>query len=162
HRKLEEQGKSLLFARHLRNKAAACETIIRSAARRAALAGAIPIPGADATAVTILQVKLITDIAAVHHQRIDKDLILFILGEALAGGSKGFIRWGVRGLKAAGWIPGGQIAHLATSALGATIAGAATYGVGKAAVSVMQRGPMSGDQIREIFDAEAFAWKQKE
>ena len=48
---------------------------------------------------------------------------LFILGEILAGGSKGFIRWAMSALKTAGWIPGGQVAHIATSALGATIAG---------------------------------------
>ncbi|MCA9570306.1 MAG: 50S ribosome-binding GTPase, partial [Myxococcales bacterium] len=96
---LERDGKNLLFAKSLRNKAAACESIIRSAARRAAVAGAIPVPGADITAVTVIQVKLISDIAAVHGKRIDQDLVLFILGEALAGTSKGFIRWGVKALK---------------------------------------------------------------
>ncbi|MCB9679115.1 MAG: DUF697 domain-containing protein [Alphaproteobacteria bacterium] len=162
HKHLSDKGKDLLFAKNLRNKAAACETIIQDAAKKAALAGAIPVPGADITAVTVVQVKLISDIAAVHDKRIDKDLMLFIIGEALAGTSKGFIRYAVNALKAAGWIPGGQIVQVAISALGATVAGATTYGVGKAAVRFIQRGgDMTGDELREIFDREAFAWKNQ-
>lgn len=162
HRHLEENGKSLLFAKHLRSRAQACEAIIQAAARRAAMAGAIPLPGADATAVTAVQVKLISDIAAVFSYRVDKDLILFILGEALAGTSKGFVRWAVNAAKAAGWFPGGQVVTMATSALGATIAGATTYGVGKAAVLFMQRGgKLSGAELRQVFDEQAFAWRQQ-
>jgi GTPase len=161
HDHLIENGKDLLFAKYLRNRAAACESIIEAAAKRAAMAGALPVPGADVTAVTAIQVKLITDIAAVYSRRIDKDITFFIIGEALAGGSKGFIRWGINALKMAGWIPGGQIATVATSALGATVAGAATYGVGKVAVSFMQSGSMGGDQIRTLFNNEAFSWKER-
>ena len=84
-----------------------------------------------------------------------------ILGEVLAGSSKGFIRWAVRAFKTAGWIPGAQLAHLATSALGASVAGATTYGVGKATVAWMQSGPeMTGEQLRQVFDAAAFAYQQ--
>ncbi|MCO4746991.1 MAG: DUF697 domain-containing protein [Proteobacteria bacterium] len=161
-RTLDKQGKALLFAKQLRNKAAACEPIIKSAAKAAMAAGAIPVPGADITAVTAVQVKLITDIAAVHGEEIGKDLVLFIIGEALAGTSKGFIRWAVRALKGAGWIPGAQLAHLATSALGASVAGASTYGVGQAAVVFIQRGKdLTPDQLREVFDAAAFAYRER-
>ena len=161
HRKLDEDGKSLMFAKHLRNRVAACDAIIRQAARRAAMAGALPVPGADITAVTALQVKLITDLAAVFGRRVDKDLVFFILGEALAGGSKGFIRWGVNAAKAAGWIPGAQIATVATSALGATVAGASTFAVGQVAVSFLKtEGGLTGDEIRSVFDQQAFAWKK--
>lgn len=160
HRHLENNGKGLLFAKTLRNRSAACEAIIRTAARRAAVAGAIPIPGADATAVTAIQVKLISDIAAVHNHRIDKDLVLFILGEALAGGSKGFVRWAVNAAKAAGWIPGGQVVHLFTSGLGASISAATTYGVGKAAIAFVQSGgKIDGSMLREVFNAEAFKYR---
>ena len=159
HQQLEESGKSLLFAKNLRNKAAACDVLIQAAAKKSAVAGALPLPGVDATAVTALQVKLITDIAAVHERRIDKDLVLFILGEALAGTSKGFVRWAVQAAKSAGWIPGGQVVHIATSALGATVAGGTTFGVGKAAVAFMQRGAMTGDELREVFDAEASSYR---
>jgi len=160
HSHLEESGKALLFAKNLRNKAAACDSVIQAAAKKSAMAGALPIPGADATAVTAVQVKLISDIAAIHGKRIDRDLVLFILGEALAGTSKGFVRWAVQAAKAAGWIPGGQVVTIATSALGATMAGATTFGVGKAAVAFMQRdGGLTGPELRAVFDAEASAYR---
>jgi GTP-binding protein Era len=160
HKHVVESGKDLVFAKSLRNKAVACKVIIQAAARRAAIAGAIPMVGVDATAVTAVQVKLIADIAAVYGRRMDHDLAIFILGEILAGGSKGFIRWSVTALKGAGWIPGGQIAHLATSALGATIAGATTYGVGRAAIAYMERGAeLTSDELRSVFDEAAFAWR---
>jgi GTP-binding protein Era len=156
HQHLDDGGKSLLFAKGLRNKAAACEAIIRTAARRAAIAGAIPVPGADITALSAVQIKLIADLAAVFERRIDRDLALFIVGEALAGTSKGFVRWSLEALKSAGWLPGGQVVTVATSALGASIAAATTYGVGRAAVAFLQReGGMTGDELREVFDVEA-------
>ena len=125
-----------------------------------AMAGAIPMIGVDATAVTAIQVKLIADIAAVYGRRMDNDMALFILGEILAGGSKGFIRWAMSALKTAGWIPGGQVAHIATSALGATIAGATTYGVGRAAIVFMEKGAeITGADLRAAFDAGAVQWR---
>ncbi|NCG18754.1 MAG: hypothetical protein GWP91_07055 [Rhodobacterales bacterium] len=160
HSHLDEGGKGLLFAKHLRNRSRACDVIIRTAAKRGAMAGAIPIPGADATAVTAIQVKLISDIAALHNYRIDRDLMLFIIGEALAGGSKGFVRWAVNAAKAAGFIPGGQVVHIATSALGASIGAATTFGVGKAAVAFVQNGgKLTGDQLRLVFNKEAIAFR---
>lgn len=163
HHELAKSGKDLLFAKNLRNRAAACEAMIMTASKRAAMAGALPIPGADATAVTALQVKLITDIATVFERRVDKNLVLFILGEALAGTSKGFVRWALELAKGAGAIPGGQFVMIATSALGAGVSGATTYGVGKAAVAFMQKGgAMSGDELRDVFDAEAFEYGRRE
>ena len=161
HGVLQEQGKALLFAKQVRNKAAACEPIIRAAARKAAVAGSLPVPGADMAAITAIQVQMITNIAAVFSVRIDRDVVLFIIGEALAGTSKGFVRWAVSALKTAGWIPGGQVAELAISALGATIASATTYGVGQAAVSFMQRDQnLSGRELRDIFNTAASAYRK--
>ena len=163
HQTLDEQGKALLFAKHLRRRELACEPIIRAAARKAAVAGGLPVPGADMAAITAIQVQMISDIAAVFEARIDRDVVLFIIGEALAGSSKGFVRWAVSALKTAGWIPGGQVAELAVAALGATIASAATYGVGRAAVAFMQRDQaLSGNQIREIFDTEALRYRDRD
>ena len=163
HRNLDDGGKSLLFAKNLRNKMAACEPIIVTAAKRAAMAGAIPIPGADATAVTAIQVKLISDLAAVFGRRIDKDLVLFILGEALAGTSKGFVKWAIEAAKTAGWLPGGQVITLAVSGIGALIASGTTYGVGKATIVYLQRdGKVSGAELRDVFDAEAFEYQRRE
>jgi GTP-binding protein Era len=160
HKTLEAQGKALLFAKQLRNKAAACEPIIQAAAKKAAVAGSLPIPGADMAAVTAIQVRMISDIAAVYGARIDQDVILFIIGEALAGSSKGFVRWAITALKTAGWIPGGQVAELAVSALGATVASAATYGVGRASIVFIQRGQgLSGGELKAIFDMEALRYR---
>lgn len=160
HSHLGDGGKALLFAKSLRNKVAACEPIVQQAAKRAAMAGAIPIPGADATAVTAVQIKLITDLAAVFGRRVDKDLVLFILGEVLAGTSKGFVRWGLEAAKAAGWLPGGQVLTVALSGIGALISGATTYGVGKATVLFLEReGKVTGRELRDVFDASAFDYR---
>ena len=161
HKTLDEQGKALLFAKHLRSRALACEPIIAAAARKAAVAGSLPVPGADMAAITAIQVQMISEIAEVFEARIERDVVLFIIGEALAGTSKGFVRWAVSALKAAGWVPGGQIAEVAVAALGATVAGAATYGVGRAAITFMQRGQsLTGNQLREIFDEEAARYRK--
>lgn len=162
HDRLAREGKGLLFAKQLRNRSAACEPIIQAAARRAALAGALPVPGADMTAVMAVQVAMITEIAAVFDRQIDQEVILFVIAEALAGSTKGFVRWAVNAIKAAGWMPGGQVATVATSALGATIAGATTYGVGKAAIAfLLDDGRLTGARIREIFDSEAFGYHER-
>ena len=133
------------------------------AARKAALAGAIPVPGADMTAVTAIQVQLISDIAAAFDQKVTQDVALFIMGEALAGAGRSFARWTASALKAAGWLPGGQLGEVAATALGASIASASTYGVGRAAILYMQRlqegRALSAVEVREVFDRFALAWK---
>lgn len=160
--RLNEGGKGLLFAKHLRNKAAACEPIIARAARTASVAGAVPIPGADLAAVTAVQVKLIRDIAEVHGIEVDREVAVFIIGQVLTGGMKGFLRWGVEALKTAGFIPGTQFAEGAILALGSVVAGASTYGVGKAAVAWMQRGgKIEVDALRNIFDLAAWDYKKR-
>ncbi|MES2640589.1 MAG: DUF697 domain-containing protein [Myxococcota bacterium] len=162
HHQLHAAGKELLFAKHLRNKAAACEPIIKVAARHASMAGAVPIPGADLAAVTALQVKLIRDIAEVFGAPVDRNVALFIIGEVLSGSMRGFVRWGLNGLKAAGWIPGGQIAEAAILGLSAMVAGGTTYGVGKAAVHFFQSGSkLDGDALRAIFDSAAWDYKRR-
>ena len=163
HERLTEQGKALLFAKNLRNKAAAAEPVLRAAARRAALAGAVPVPGADAAAVTAVQVAMITEVAAIYSRTLDKEVVLFIMAEALAGSSRGFVGWAVKALKAAGWIPGGQALTVATSALGATIAAASTYGIGKAAIVYLQRdGQLTGPELRGVFDEAAHRYHDEQ
>lgn len=161
-RQLEQSGKDLLFAKNLRNKAAACEPILNAAARNASLAGALPIPGADLAAVTAVQVKMIRDVAEVFGAPVDKDVAMFIIGEVLAGSMRGFVRWGITAMKAAGWIPGTQLAEGAILAVSAIVAGGTTYGVGKAAVSFFQSGRnLKGDELRLLFDAAAFEYQRR-
>lgn len=164
-RALDVGGKGLLFAKQLRNKATASESVIRSAARRAAVAGAIPVPGADITLVTTVQVRMITELAAVYGQRIDRDVALFIAGEALSGVGRGFSRWAITALKGAGWIPGGQLGELAATALGASVAAASTYGVGQAAVRYLEAAAKgqtpTGGELREVFDEAAALFRRE-
>ena len=162
-RQLEASGKELLFAKHLRNKVQACEPLIQQASRHASIAGAIPIPGADMAAVTAVQVKMIRDIAVVFGVPVDKDVAMFIIGEVMAGSMRGFVRWGMQALKAAGWIPGTQLAEGAILAVSAMVAGATTYGVGKAAVAYFQSGKkLDGNELRLLFDVAAFDWKRRQ
>lgn len=150
---LADSGNALLFSRHLRDKRLACQPLIKRAAKRAAVAGAVPVPGADITAVTFIQVKLVEELAAVHGKKLDKDVVLWMVGELLAGGSKGFIRKGVAALKTAGWIPGAQVAQVATAALAGAVAAGATYGVGEAAIRYIQSDqklPIA--ELRQVFD----------
>ncbi len=160
-RQLQASGKALLFAKHLRNKAAACEPLIQTAARNAALIGAIPIPGADLAGVTAVQVKLIRDIAEVHGVPMNKDLAMFLIGEILSGGMRGFVRWGIGALKAAGFIPGTQIAEAAILGLSSMVAGATTYGIGQAALRYIQSGAkMDSEALRNVFDLASWDWKK--
>jgi GTP-binding protein Era len=162
HEQLAASGKDLLFAKHLRNKAAACEPIIQQAARRASVAGAIPVPGADLAAVTALQVKMIRDISIVFEVPVDREVALFIIGEVLSGSMRGFVRWGIEGLKAAGWIPGTQIAEAAILGFSALVAGATTYGVGRSAVYYFQSDrKLDGDALRTVFDAAAWEYRRR-
>ncbi len=157
---LAASGKTLLFAKQLRNKAAACEPIIRAAARNAAIAGAVPVPGVDLAAITAIQVKLIRDIATVHDQDLGQDVVAFILSELMASGMRGVVRWGMEAAKAAGWMPGGQIAEGIILAISSSMAGATTYGLGKATVAWIQSGRKLGaDALRSVFDGAADAWK---
>lgn len=159
---LAQSGKELLFAKQLRNKSQACEPIIQAAAKRAAVAGAIPVPGADLAVVTAIQVKMIRDIAVVHGADIDKEVAMFIIGELLSGGMRGFVRWGAQALKAAGWIPGTQLAEAGILAIGAMVAGATTFGVGKASVQYFQSGrSLDSAALRMAFDAAAWDYKRK-
>jgi uncharacterized protein (DUF697 family)/GTP-binding protein EngB required for normal cell division len=156
-------AKGLLVAKHARNRAAACDALIRTAARRAAAAGAVPLPGVDAAAVTAIQVRLVLDVAQVYGHPATRDVALFIVGEVMMSAGRGFARWAVAAAQAAGWIPGGQVMLVATSALGATISGASTYGVGRAAVAYMERqGKVTAPELRDVFDAEAGSWRDRQ
>ncbi len=160
---LAVSGKQLLFAKQLRNKSQACEPIIQAAAKRASVAGAIPIPGADLAIVTAIQVKLIRDIALIHGAEIDKDVALFIIGELLSGGMRSFVRWGANALKAAGWIPGTQLVEAAILGIGAMVAGATTFGVGRAAIQYFQSDrKIDSVALRLAFDAAAWDYKRRQ
>lgn len=151
---LTKQGKYLILAKQLANKKEACIPIIEQAVNEAMLAGAIPIPGADMTAVTLIQVRMIRNIAEVLEVELKQDMILWILGELLGNTSKGIIRWGINALKTAGWIPGGQILTVATSALGGALSAAMTKGIGLAVIEYLSEKDSGTDlkKYQDIFE----------
>jgi uncharacterized protein (DUF697 family)/GTP-binding protein EngB required for normal cell division len=153
---LAKEGKNLIFAKHLRNKGTACLPLIHRAAKKAAAAGALPVPGVDMTAVAFIQVLMVKEIASVHGVVLDQTATSWLVGELLSGTSKGFIRWAVQALKAAGWLPGAHLAHFATSALGASIAAACTHGIGHAAIRYLQSGQtLPIEDLRTVFNVAA-------
>lgn len=159
---LRERGKELAFAKILRDRRLACQPIIARAARNAAIAGAVPVPGADIGAIAWIQVDLIERIAAVHGQKLDRQVVLWLVGELLASGSKGFINWAITALKAAGWLPGAQLAQVATSALAGAVAMGTTWGVGEAAIRFVQSEQrLSIGELREAFDSVAFRYTRE-
>lgn len=156
---LRERGKELAFAKILRDRRLACQPLIARAARRAAIAGAVPLPGADITAITWVQVDLVERIAAVHGQRLDREVVFWLVGELLASGSKGFIQWAIQALKTAGWLPGAQVAQAATSALAGAVAMATTHAMGEVAIRFVQSEQrLTVSELRAVFDAVAFRY----
>lgn len=150
---LAKQGKELLFAKQLRDKRAACRPLIKAAAKKAAMAGAVPVPGADITAVTWIQVRMVQEIATVHGQRLDREVVLWMVGELLAGTTKGFIKWALGALKAVGWVPGAHLTQAATSTLGSAIAWGATQAIGEAAIRwVQSEERLTIEELRQVFD----------
>ena len=104
----------------------------------------------------------VVDKAAKSFLVTDKEVALFIIGELLSGGMRSFVRWGAEALKAAGWIPGAQIAEAAILAVGAVVAGATTFGVGKAAIQYFQSGrSLDSGALRMVFDAAAWDYKRR-
>ena len=163
---LAKDGKAMLFAKHIRNRAVACEPLIRKGMKLAAAAGALPVPGVDTTAITVIQMHMISEIAAVFEVEITEDVAMFILGEMLAGAGRGFTKWAVAALKAAGWVPGGQIGTALSMSLGASIASASTYGVGHATIAYMTRvkrgEPSPHSNLLELYDRFALSWRDAE
>jgi len=125
------------------------------------VAGAVPVPGADLAAVTAIQIAMIREIASIFSAPVDRDVALFIIGEILAGGMRSFVRWGIEALKAAGWIPGTQLAEGAILALSSAIAAGTTYGIGHAAVRYFASGEtLDGDALRAEFEEAAKEYKK--
>ncbi len=103
--------------------------IVRRAARRAGAVGAIPLGGADMGVLALLQVKMVSQLAALHDRPFGAERAL----EALAIVGAGF-GWRALGRSAAGLVP----------VAGWAVAGGLSYGVtralGEAALARMSAG----------------------
>ena len=80
---------------------------ITGAAISAAGVGAIPIPGIDMIPLTALQVALAMKIAYVYDEEVTKDDVMNLVAATVTGSiGRQIYRWGIQGLKAAGWLGG--------------------------------------------------------
>ena len=108
---------------------AVARRIVRRAARRAGAVGAIPLGGADMGVLALLQVKMVSQLAALHDRPFGAERAL----EALAIVGAGF-GWRAIGRSAAGLVP----------VAGWAVAGGLSYGVtralGEAALARMSAG----------------------
>ncbi len=95
------------------------DVIIRDSAKRAGLAGALPLPGADLPALFAIQFNMIIRLAALHEYELDADRLLEV---GVVGGSafafREIARSAAVALPGAGWAVRGGVAYTATRALG--------------------------------------------
>ena len=106
--------------RHFALRRATSEMLITRAARQAGTIGTVAIvPGADMPAMTLIQVRLVAQLAAVHGKPVDARRGLEIAG-VLAGafGWRAIARRAVGAVPVAGFAVRGGIAYSATRAVG--------------------------------------------
>ena len=149
---LESKGKDLLYLKLSRFKDEQVDTWIKGAAIAAAGTGAIPIPGADMIPLTALQVGLGMKIAFIYECEVTKKDVMQLVAATVTGGlGRQIYRWGIQGLKAAGWF-GGPLGEGAVMAVAATVAASVTYGFGHACKAYYKSGmTLDLDGVGEIF-----------
>jgi uncharacterized protein (DUF697 family) len=103
--------------------------LVRTASRRSAAIGALPLPGVDMPVLVLIQVRLVADLAALHDRAFGPERTV----EALAIVGAGF-GWRAVGRSAAGAIP------VAGWAVQGTIAYGATRAIGEAALARLSAG----------------------
>ena len=121
-------------------RSAAQQLISRTAGQNAFIALVFFVPGADMPAMTLNQVKLVLNIAAMYGERIDQDRAVELAAVALMG-------FGFRGMgrRLSRWVPGVGIVMKALVAYSATVA------VGLAAIAYFERGaPASTSKIVKL------------
>lgn len=156
---LRERGKDLLLAKALREKDRVCDQIIRKATAAAAGIGGTPIPGSDYVPLTALQLGLIAKVAYVYgHEPSKEDALALLTDVVLSQAGRQVFRLAITALKAAGWA-GGPVVEGGVMVVGATIAAAVTYGVGKAAKAYYKSGmtisvPDLQDLFRQAYDVQ--------
>ena len=98
--------------------------LIKKASMHALLIDMIPIPGSDASKLKAIQIKLAKDIGHIYGIVLKKDEILHLMATYIVGGiGIRVARYGIDAIKAAGWIPGDQVAEVCACLASGTIAG---------------------------------------
>jgi GTP-binding protein Era len=160
---LEEKGKELLFLKVSKYKEKKISNWINGATVTAAGIGAIPIPGSDIVPLTALQVGLAMKIAFIWDCKITKGDVMQLVGATVTGSiGKQIARWSITALKAAGWIPGGQLLEVAIAGIAATVAASLTYGFGWACNAYYKSGmTMDLGEVGETFKKYYEEYKKK-
>ena len=128
---------------------------IKGAAISAAGVGAIPIPGIDMIPLTALQVALAMKIAYVYDEEVTKEDVMQLVAATVTGSiGRQIYRWGIQGLKAAGWL-GGPLGEGVVMAVAAGVAASVTYGFGHACKAYYKSGmtlelDVLGDTFRNM------------
>ncbi|WP_088009307.1 GTPase [Indiicoccus explosivorum] len=116
---LEKKGKDLLFARSMKEKAAAANRWIVASGISAGAIGASPIPGSDVVPLTTLQVGLLIRLAKLYDKpitrRAAKDMIVITATRTIG---HSLYRQAVKFIPGAGSVAGAVIASSMTLALG--------------------------------------------
>ena len=160
---LKNEGKKLLFLKISKFKEDEVRKMINKATLTAAGIGALPIPGSDIFGLTTLQIKLAIEIASLYDIKPSKKDIMSLIGATITGQiGKQIARYAISTLKAAGWIPGGQLLEVAVSSIAATIAASLTYGFGWACNAYYKSGmTLHLNEIESIFNTFYDSYKKK-
>ena len=93
--------------------------LVRSAARRSAAIGALPLPGVDMPVLALIQVRLVAELAALHDRPFGAERAVEALAVVGAGfGWRALGRSASAAIPVAGWAVRGGIAYGATRAVG--------------------------------------------
>ena len=149
------EGKDILYLKVSKFKEEHVDKWITGAAITAAGLGAIPIPGIDMIPLTALQVALAMKIAYVYDEEVTKKDVMQLVGATVTGTiGRQIYRWGIQGLKAAGWL-GGPLGEGVVMAVAAGVAASVTYGFGHACKAYYKNGmtlelDVLGDTFRNM------------
>jgi len=120
--------------------------LVSRASRRAGLIGVLPLPGVDLPVLALIQVRLVSDLAAIHDRPAGPDRAV----EAAAVVGAGF-GWRALGRSASGTVPGVGWAVRGTVAYGATWAlGEAALARSAAGHDLIEGAPI--DKVRPMID----------
>jgi uncharacterized protein (DUF697 family) len=127
-------------------RAAIARDMVQRRARQAAALGAVPLPGVDMPALSLIQIRLISELGALYGRRFSPERVIEALGILAAGfGWRAVARSAVGVVPGAGWAVRGGIAYTATRAMGEAALGRLESGHG-----VVEGLPL--DRVRPIFD----------
>jgi uncharacterized protein (DUF697 family) len=106
--------------RHAALRAEVADALIATAARRAATVGAVAVlPGADLPAISLIQVRLVAQLAAVHDRPLDSRRVPELVGVlASAFGWRAVARRALATIPVAGFALRGGVAYSATRTVG--------------------------------------------